>query len=366
MNEAMNKKHRFQPDWRHTITPGASIIERMDDIALSKADFAINMGYSLKHIHQLIKAQARITEDTALKLEKVLDIPASFWLNAEKNYRQALAEKQEEENLAQNIDWLKQIPLKSMVGFGWVDKFNDKALQIKACLKFYGVASIDAWHQTQTKNYKVAFKSSDKFSKNDIAIQTWLKQGEKEAQKIGCDSFDKNKLNNSLDELRKLTNIKNTDDFMPKLTELCAKCGIAVVFTPTPEKCPMSGATKWLSKDKVLLLLSLRHKTNDYLWFAFFHEIAHIIKHKKQLFLEGKKDFAIDTKLEKEADDFSADVLIAKEYDLHALKTTKDIITFAKKIKIAPGIVVGRMQHKKIISWSRFNDLKIRYQWVDK
>jgi addiction module HigA family antidote len=357
--------YKFEPDWLHSVIPGSSIIERMEAMDLSKTNFAISMGYSDKHIHKILKGEASINEDTALRLEKVLDMPISFWMNLEGNYRQALAEKQEEENLAQNVDWLKQIPLKSMVGFGWVDKFNDKALQIKACLKFYSVASIDAWHQTQNKNYKVAFKSSAKFSKNDIAIQTWLKQGEKEAQKIDCNSFDKNKLGHSLDELRKLTNVKNPDDFMPKLTKLCAKCGIAVVFTPTPEKCPMSGATKWLSKDKVLLLLSLRHKTNDHLWFAFFHEIAHIIKHKKQLFLEGKKDFAIDTKLEKEADDFSANVLIAKEYDLHSLKTKKDIITFAKKIKIAPGIVVGRMQHKEIIPWSCFNDLKIKYQWID-
>jgi Zn-dependent peptidase ImmA (M78 family) len=38
----------------------------------------------------------------------------------------------------------------------------------------------------------------------------------------------------------------------------------------------------------------------DHLWFAFFHEIAHILKHKKQLFLEEKKEFSNDKILEEE------------------------------------------------------------------
>jgi Zn-dependent peptidase ImmA (M78 family) len=61
------------------------------------------------------------------------------------------------------------------------------------------------------------------------------------------------------------------------------------------------------------LLLSLRHKTNDHLWFAFFHEIAHILKHKKQLFLEEKKEFSNDKVLEDEADKFASDLLIPAE-----------------------------------------------------
>lgn len=359
----MNKLHRFQPDWRHTITPGDSIIERMNDMALTKVDFATNMGYSPKHIHQLIKAKARITEEAALKLEKVLDIPASFWLNAEKNYRQALANEAEKQNLANSADWLKKLPLKSMIKHDWVEKFTDTSRQIQACLKFYGVASIDAWEKAQSKNYQAVFKSSDVFSKNDIAIQTWLRQGEREAQKIDCDVFDKQQLTHSLEDLRALTLLTDPDDFLPKLTAICAKCGVAVVFAPTPDKCPMSGATKWLSTNKALLLLSLRHKTNDHLWFAFFHEIAHILKHKKQLFLEGKDGFVQNQALEDEADSFAADILIPKKYDLSALSSKEKVRDLAKEIGIAPGIVVGRMQHQKKILWSHFNDLKVKYTW---
>ncbi len=365
----MSKKlYDFQPDWEHKIIPGDSIVERMNDINLSKADFAIKMGYSDKHIYKIIKNEASITEDTALRLEKVLGIAAIFWMNLESIYRQALAKEQEKQNLLQNADWLKQIPLNDMIKFGWIDKVMDQGEQIKKCLEFFGVASIDAWQKMQMKNYQAAFKATDKFSQDDISIQTWLRQGEREANNINCAAFDKQKLKNTLDDFRRLTLLESPDDFLPKLTELCADCGVAVAFVPTPKKCPMSGATKWLSANKALLLLSLRHKSNDHLWFAFFHEIAHILKHRKQLFLEnnGKNNsFMKDENLEKEADDFSANILISKKYDLllSSIKLKQDIADFAKNIGTAPGIVVGRMQHKKIIPWNRHNDLKVQYAW---
>lgn len=66
------------------------------------------------------------------------------------------------------------------------------------------------------------------------------------------------------------------------------------------------------------MLLSLRHKTNDHLWFSFFHEIAHILKHKKQLFLEGN-NFVKDEVLEAKADNFAADILIPKHHNLSHL-----------------------------------------------
>ncbi|OIR25289.1 helix-turn-helix domain-containing protein [Bathymodiolus thermophilus thioautotrophic gill symbiont] len=358
--------YKFQPDWLHLVPPGLSIKEDMVYIGLSQVDFAERMGYTQKHIHKLIKGEASITADTALKLEKVLSYPSSFWMNAESNYREALAKEEEKNELKKEGDWLKKIPLKNMIDFRWVGKFSNKSEQLIECLKFYGVASIKAF-ESQELDYKVAFKASDTLDKDNIAIKTWLRKGEVEAIKITCKPFSKVKLKATLDELRNLIILEKPDDFLPKLINLCAECGVAVVFAPTPKKCPMSGATQWISPDKALLLLSLRYKTNDALWFAFFHEIAHILKHKKQLFLEGRGGFVKDKQLESEADKFATELLIPVNFsaELSTLKTKASIKEFAKRINIAPGIVVGRMHHQSIIGWSRFNDLKVKYEWLN-
>jgi len=63
---------------------------------------------------------------------------------------------------------------------------------------------------------------------------------------------------------------------------------VAVAFVPELPKSRASGATRWLSASKALVQLSLRYKTNDHLWFTFFHEAAHILLHGKRLiFLES-------------------------------------------------------------------------------
>jgi plasmid maintenance system antidote protein VapI len=51
--------------------------EDMEHVGFSQVEFAQRMGYTAKHIHKLIKGEASITADTALKLEKVLSYPSS-------------------------------------------------------------------------------------------------------------------------------------------------------------------------------------------------------------------------------------------------------------------------------------------------
>lgn len=115
-----------------------------------------------------------------------------------------------------------------------------------------------------------------------------------------------------------------------------------------------------LTPAKALIQLSLRYRTDDHLWFTFFHEIGHVLRHgKTDLWIEATSLTADDPR-EAEADRFSRDVLIppreAKE--LPGLKTTGDVRRFADRIGVAPGIVVGRLQHDQLWPHSRGNQLK--------
>ena len=50
-------------------------------------------------INEIIKAKARITEQTAIELEYATDVPAHFWLAMEANYRLAIARKSHRRNV---------------------------------------------------------------------------------------------------------------------------------------------------------------------------------------------------------------------------------------------------------------------------
>jgi hypothetical protein len=56
-----------------------------------------------------------------------------------------------------------------MIDWGWVDKFQNKGDQVRACLKFYGVASIQSFEK-QTQSYQEAFKSCDKFDRQYYSL----------------------------------------------------------------------------------------------------------------------------------------------------------------------------------------------------
>jgi hypothetical protein len=53
----------------------------------------------------------------------------------------------------------------------------------------------------------------------------------------------------------------------------------------------MSGATKWLATDKALLLLSLRHKTNDHLWLVQIPQQRHIWHINQLTLVKNPLDF---------------------------------------------------------------------------
>ena len=116
-------------------------------------------------------------------------------------------------------------------------------------------------------------------------------------------------------------------------------------------------------------MLSLRYKTNDHLWFTFFHEAGHIILHgKKTQFVEGVE--GLDETSEREADAFAGDLLIppAQVKRLASIArngpvSAAQVQGVATEIGVAPGIVVGRMQKEGWLPWTHLNALKVRYVW---
>lgn len=355
----------FAPDW--VAVPGESVNDLLEERGWTQADLATRTGFTAKHINLLLKGNAPITEETALKLERVLGSTARFWLSLEAQYREHLARKEAVESCAQQADWLKELPLSDMVKFGWVRKMSDKAQQVLECLRYFGVAEVAAWRE-QYEQPVAAYRASEKLIRKPAAVSAWLRRGERAAEDMRLGDYDRWAFEATLKEIRTLTVERDPRVFIPKLTELCAGVGVAVVFAPAPNGCPVSGATKWLGTNKALIMLSLRGKTDDKLWFSFFHEAGHLLKHGKRLtFLDILGEDGLNQKEEKEADGFARDMLIplANYRGLLAQPVIGDrmIREFAELINVAPGIVLGRLQYDGRIGWQQLNHLKVSYRW---
>ncbi|MFB3887109.1 MAG: HigA family addiction module antitoxin [Thermodesulfobacteriota bacterium] len=356
-----------QPNY--AIPPGETLRETLETIGMKQAELAERTGRPKKTINEIIAGKAAITAETALQLERVLGVPASFWNNLERNYRESLARLKEEEKLQKQIEWLRKFPLTILENMDWVPREDNPIKKLKALLSFFAVAGIEEWNRVWGAPQGV-YRKSKAFQSHPEAIATWLRKGEIEAAQISTQPYHSRSFHAALRQIRSLTD-KPPEVFEPKMKEVCAQAGVAVVFVPEIHGTHVYGVTRWLKSTKALIQMSLRGKTDDHLWFTFFHEAGHILLHgKDQIFIEtsenGYKELGRKEK-EDDADRFSQDFLIPPQEFQSFLDncdfSLSAIRRFAKEIGIAPGIVVGRLQHDSLISFNRGNALKKRLQF---
>ncbi|MFZ5864438.1 MAG: helix-turn-helix transcriptional regulator, partial [Thermodesulfobacteriota bacterium] len=325
-------------------------------------DFAVSCGLSAKHVSQIISGKAPVTPETAIRFERVLGVADDVWNNLEANYRAFHAREKAGQALEQEVAWVKKFPVKQLVNRGFMEKPKDEVHALELVLRFFGVASIQIWEKRYA-SIGVTYRHSPTFRSELESLATWLRIGEILAQEIQTEPYDREVFSRALLEIRSFTNQRRAE-FEPKMKELCRKAGVALAFVPEFPKTHLSGASRWLSSEKALIQLSLRHKTNDHFWFSFFHEAAHLLHHsKKGVYINEQDGSASEEEIA--ADALAAKLLIpSREFKAFVDKKRfgrKSVSDFAEQVRVAPGIVVGRLQHDDLIPFSHLNGLKVKF-----
>lgn len=83
------EKNAFQPNY--AVHPGETLKETLESIGMTQVELSQRTGRPKKTINEIIKGKAALTPETAIQLERVLGVPASFWNNLERNYQETLA-----------------------------------------------------------------------------------------------------------------------------------------------------------------------------------------------------------------------------------------------------------------------------------
>lgn len=363
----VNQAKSFTPDW--VSPPGDTILDLMEEKDWNQVELANRLGFSTKHLNQLIKGKVALTYDTAQKLERVLGSTSSFWMNRESKFRQHVARLHAEQNYANWTDWLQELPVNELKQLGAIDNLRiidaNKPKLVELLLSFFGVASPDEW-----KNYygsmSPSFRKTKENQADNGAISAWLRLGEIEAEKISAPKYSKPKFESAVKKIRELT-VQEPNEFGPVLSEYCLDAGVKLVLVKPITKSHVSGVARWLNGHSPIIQLSLYGKSNDKFWFTFFHEAAHILLHseeKSDIFLDNT-EFKSQDEQEQEANAWASNMLIPDEYkyELVGLRARDEILEFSQKLNIHPGIVVGRLQHESQINYgSALNKLKARFE----
>ena len=346
----------------YVVAPGETILELLEANSMSQLDLADKTGINKKTINEIIKGKAPITTSTALKLEYVFNIPASFWNNLESSYRETLERKKDMESIKDDVKYLDNIPYAEMAkrNWDWIEKTRDSFEKVINLRKFFSVASLS--FNTELKR-KLAFRKSNNENFSFESLYCWLRYGEIQSNKNEYSKFNIDILKENTKKIRALANksfIKQYD----KIKLLLAECGVSLVFEPHLPHTYVNGVSYKITCDKAIIMISDRGKKDDILWFTLFHEIAHLIKHsRKEVFIDLENDEKND--IENEADEFARNILIPDEVynkfiNNNSLYTEKIIKAFSLKNNISTGVVVGRLQKDGIIRWNEFNNLITR------
>lgn len=360
----MTEEATFLPNWLSP--PGDTIADIMTAQGMSRAEFARRMSTPEDVAEGLTTGATLIDGSLAECLHHVLGPSADFWMRRESQYRADAIRLAAQDQLMTDREWVQHLPVRDMVKFGWIEPSNGFSDRLNACLRFFDVPNVASWHERYRETLSaVAFRTSLAYSSHMGAVSAWLHWAELRSREIDYATWNAVKFQNNLSLMRTLTRRKEPSVFLPALTKMCAECGVALVVAPAPTGCRASGATRFLTPQKALIVLSFRYRSDDQFWFTFFHEAGHLILHGADaLFLEDGSDVTADE--EAEANEFAARTLLPMALMpalLQLRPQAREIIRFAVKAGVSPGVIVGQLQYLGRIGRDRLNSLKRRYRW---
>src|SRR6266404_3224550 len=336
----------FQPDWFSK--PGDTLLSLMEQRELTSEMLARKLRCERSVVQGLLSGAVAVDDRLATALSKHVGGTPAFWRTRQTKYLEALARAAEAVPKDRGTKWINQFPHRDIANHGWLDRTLKRDELIKAYLAYFGVNTPEEWSaRYESSMRETAFRTSPTYTSKVGAISAWLRRGEIEATAISCAAWNPKHLERRLEGIRVLAKAKSPAYFVPRVRKLCAEAGVAVVFVRAPSGCTASGATRFISRDKAVVILSFRYLSDDHFWFTFFHELGHLLLHNSAMtFVDGQPGIA--GSLEAEANEFAADALIPpsrRDELLDLPPRSKQIIRFAYSVGVSAGIVVGQLQH---------------------
>jgi HTH-type transcriptional regulator/antitoxin HigA len=94
-----SKRRLYEYEGEAASTPGDTLKETLDALRMGQSDLSRRTGLTRKTISGIINGKEPLSQQTALQLETVLAVPASFWNNLERQYQEYRARSVQAEQM---------------------------------------------------------------------------------------------------------------------------------------------------------------------------------------------------------------------------------------------------------------------------
>lgn len=332
--------------------PGVYLKDSLDAMEMTNAEFSARTGISERTLSALINGKNDITFEIAYNLSAYFGTSINYWTNLQNQYDLYLKEATEIEKIKEDWELIKKNSLKKyLLECKYISEDDSFEIIVKKAREYVGVNSLSLLSRKDTF---VCFKEQHTAKESDSFVQNfWISLALREARKKNGISYNKEKLLEYIPLIRNMT-IMDPSDFYPQLTAMLEECGISFVLLPYLPKSNIYGATKWFSRENVMLAISNRGGKADLFWFTLFHEISHVLmEHRRETLINGK---GFEDQI---ADEMASNMLIEqskwKEFVLNGNFTVNSIREFADKNRILPCIVLGRLHNEKLVPYGTYD-----------
>lgn len=331
------------------------------------------LGVEETIVNKMVSDTRPIDAAMALTLGEAFAVPAEWFLDLQKSYDLARAriKARPDPHRSVRARLFADLPVTEMIKRGWlaVDSPLDVAGIERELAKFFGASSIDEIEilPHAAKKTKVA----DGVTPAQIA---WLYRVKQIADTMLVGRYSPSSVRVAIDNLRTLL---GAAEEARKVPQILTKCGIRLVIVESLSSAKIDGVCFWLDDFSPVIGLSMRFDRIDNFYFVLRHELEHVLQR------HGRDTAVIDAELEGDragtgvglpeeeriANEAAADFCVPRKKMEKFAKvkspfySERDIIGFARTLKIHPGLVAGQLQHITG-RYDRFRDHLVRVRTI--
>lgn len=348
----------FEPRWASA--PGATILEALNARHLTLEDLADALGLSDPDTRRLLQGEILISERLAAGIAEVAGGTARFWLTRDEQYR-------ESKRLLSAEELAQQMPFSDIAKWGWDSKGASWRQRAALTLDYFGVSSGDEWiSEFASRIGDAHYRASPTIQSSEVSVAVWLRQAEIQAAAQPLLEWNPGEADAAVAKIREASRQADPDIFLPAVSQALASVGATLVVVKAPKGCAVSGAAFSLKSGQRVIAVSARYRSDDHLFFTILHELGHHLLHGSDLYLDEFED-SDPSATEQQADAFAADALVPGGVSALAGRakgpTMRQVLLFAARVGVAPGVVVGQLQHEGVIERHQLNKLKRFYKW---
>ena len=351
----------------YAVAPGAYLEEWIDENDLSQQRVADMLGCSRKQVNEILNARAPITPDTAMRLERVVGIPADAWLRYEALYKADQTRIAEEQELAKYADQIAPEAAKYLRKIGATKATKTSPGQLVSdFLTFHRCGTWSAYEllnesASQGDYALAALKQRANVPIEPTLLSTWLCAGEQaEGFEAGRRfNYDPADLRRILPDLRARAAWSDAD-LLNDLAGMLAQVGVVFMMVEPPAKFPLLGMTRWIDKKVPVIQQTGRWGKDGFIIWTLFHEIGHVLNDPRgEMHFDFKSEKQRNSVAEKNANVFAKDTLFGEVGMERFQGHTSDraIERIAREVGVSPGVAVHQMHRTRLLDYKWGNKL---------